>query len=85
MFRPPLPARVRCRGSKPVSVSFANVSAEVVSASGPWAGSGGWWNTAQQWQREEWDVAAQFPAGTGLYRIFRDLQQGAWFVEGLYD
>jgi len=85
MFRPPVPARVRCRENKPVSVSFATLSANVLSASGPWAGSGSWWNTTQKWQREEWDVAAQLPTGIGLYRLFRDLQQGAWFVEGLYD
>lgn len=85
MFRPPVPARVRCRENKPVSVSFASLSADVLCASGPWAGSGSWWNTTQKWQREEWDVAAQLPTGIGLYRLFRDLQQGAWFVEGLYD
>jgi protein ImuB len=38
------------------------------------------------WAREEWDVALQQDeTGLALYRIFRDLIQGKWFVEGEYD
>jgi protein ImuB len=38
------------------------------------------------WAREEWDVALQQDeTGLALYRIFRDLIQGKWFVEGSYD
>jgi protein ImuB len=85
IFRPPLAARVRCQDAKPTHVSFAEVSSEVVCAAGPWKASGQWWNSTERWEQEQWDVALRLPLGIGLYRIFRDLKQGAWFVEGLYD
>jgi hypothetical protein len=47
--------------------------------------SGNWWKQDEAWRREEWDIAIQLSNGVGLYRIFRDLRQNAWFVEGLYD
>ncbi len=48
---------------------------------------------AAPWAREEWDVALQADDameeegshGLVLYRIFRDLIRGKWFVEGEYD
>jgi protein ImuB len=84
MFRPPLLANVRCRAGKPIHISFAEVSSEIVCAGGPWRTSGNWWKS-EEWRREEWDIAVQLANGVGLYRIFRDLRQDAWFVEGLYD
>jgi len=84
MFRPPMPANVRCRAGKPIHISFAEVSSEIVCAGGPWRTSGNWWKS-EEWRREEWDIAVQLASGVGLYRIFRDLRQDAWFVEGLYD
>jgi len=50
-------------------------------AKGPWFTSGNWWRT-DAWNREEWDIALRSGA---LYRIFRDLRNEAWFVEGNYD
>jgi len=84
MFRPPLLANVRCRAGKPIHISFAEVSSEIVCAGGPWRTSGNWWKS-EEWRREEWDIAVQLVSGVGLYRIFRDLRKEAWFVEGLYD
>jgi protein ImuB len=84
MFRPPLPANVRCRTGKPIHICFAEVSSEILCAGGPWRTSGNWWKS-EEWRREEWDIAVQLVGGVGLYRIFRDLRQDAWFVEGLYD
>ena len=83
VFRPPLPARVRRRGSKPVHIAFAESSAPIICAAGPWFTSGLWWQDAEQWNREEWDIAIRLDAGLGLYRIFQENQR--WFVEGLYD
>jgi protein ImuB len=85
IFRPPLSAKVRCQNAKPSHVSFAEVSSEVVCATGPWKASGQWWNSTERWEQEQWDVAIRLPLGIGLYRMFRDLRQGAWFVEGQYD
>jgi protein ImuB len=85
LFRPPLPANVRCHGAKPIHISFAEMQSPVLCAAGPWLTSGNWWKREEEWRREEWDIAIQFAAGVGLYRIFRDVRQNAWFVEGLYD
>jgi len=86
-FRPPLAAWVES-SPVPTAIIFNGVKAFVVQASGPWRGSGAWWDHAGQWQREEWDVHLRFincNDGFGLYRIFRDLQSEQWFVEGMYD
>ncbi|MCU1302700.1 MAG: nucleotidyltransferase/DNA polymerase involved in repair-like protein, partial [Candidatus Sulfotelmatobacter sp.] len=85
MFRPPLTAQVRSQIGRPVHIVFAEVSSSIICAAGPWAASGNWWKREEEWRREEWDVAVQLSTGIGLYRIFRDLQQNLWFVEGLYD
>jgi protein ImuB len=84
IFRPPLQASVRCRTGTPIHISFAEVSSEIICAAGPWRMSGNWWKS-EEWRHEEWDIAVQLVGGVGLYRIFRDLRQDAWFVEGLYD
>jgi protein ImuB len=84
LFRPPLPANVRCVIGKPIHISFAEVSSAIVCAAGPWRTSGNWWKS-EEWRREEWDIAVQLVSGVGLYRVFRDLRQDSWFVEGLYD
>jgi protein ImuB len=85
MFRPPLSAQVRCQSGRPVYISFAEWESPIVCAAGPWLTSGNWWKKDEEWRREEWDVAVQLAVGVGLYRIFRDLRQNTWFVEGLYD
>ena len=85
MFRPPLEARVRCESGRPVHIFFAEVNSPVLCAAGPWMTSGNWWKKDEEWRREEWDVALQLSNGVGLYRIFREPRQNAWFVEGLYD
>ena len=84
MFRPPLRANVRCNNGKPIHISFPEVSSEIVCAGGPWVTSGHWWKK-EEWRREEWDIAVHLAGGVGLYRIFLDLRQNTWFVEGLYD
>lgn len=89
-FRPPLVARVECGmaasvGGTPTAVIFNQMKAKVIRACGPWRSSGLWWDQSGQWQREEWDVDLAVDGCSGLYRIFRDLQSGRWFVEGMYD
>lgn len=93
-FRPPLAAWVACSPvslngkTSPTSVIFKGMKAFVLQASGPWRSSGAWWDRANQWRREEWDVDLNFSkltGASGLYRIVHDLQSGQWFVEGMYD
>jgi len=94
-FRPPLAATVEVREGEPVRIAAGEIRGEVASLSGPWRRSGDWWkgktpriDTDEQgsnWTREEWDIAVPGTQGIALYRIYRDLASGAWFVEGNYD
>jgi protein ImuB len=85
LFRPPLRARVEAQAGAPARVSFlALARAEVLGCAGPWRTSGEWW-TSGGWRRDEWDVALRTTAGAALYRMYRDLDSGDWFVYGSYD
>jgi len=93
VFRPPLRAMVQAEGGCPREISAWNknksVHGKVVRVAGPWRTSGEWWRT-DTWARDEWDVAieasGQWPEGLAvLYRIYRELSSGSWFVEGVYD
>jgi protein ImuB len=88
VFRPPVPARVRLQGNKPVFASFQGCSGKVVHASGPWRSSGQWWED-QPWQEDAWDLEIVFsgesPATHGFYRFCYDGLKEKWFVRGVYD
>jgi protein ImuB len=85
-FRPPRRAQVQMepRGGRPVEIRFGQVRGKVTELAGPWRTSGEWW-TGEGWARDEWDVVLEGKDGVSLYRIYRDLESGAWFVEGSYD
>lgn len=83
-FRPPRRAQVETRAGRPAALRFGAVRGRVVELAGPWRTSGEWW-TGEGWARDEWDVALAEKGGVALYRIYRDLESGAWFVEGSYD
>ena len=58
----------------------------VIQCAGPWRTSGEWWaeraKGAGPWSRDEWDVAL----GDGaVYRIFRDGETAAWFIDAIVD
>jgi protein ImuB len=91
-FRPPLRAMVQANQGCPTQISAwskqRSVHGRVISLAGPWRTTGDWWRT-DHWARDEWDVAL---TGVGhesqssvLYRIYRELSNGEWFVEGSYD
>jgi len=94
VFRPPLRALVQADGGCPREISAWNknksVHGKVVGVAGPWRTSGEWWR-ADSWARDEWDVAVETGSQNSegslqvLYRIYRELRSGAWFVEGIYD
>jgi len=83
-FRPPRRAQVSVRSGRPIEVRFGPIRARVVELAGPWRTSGEWW-TGEGWARDEWDVALEEKGGVALYRIYRNLESGEWFVEGSYD
>ena len=75
----------------------SGVQGNILWSAGPWRSSGDWWteNMPEEngdknggpWDREEWDVALTTGNGAGvaLYRIYRDLGSGQWFVDASYD
>jgi protein ImuB len=99
-YRPPLRALVQAEHGHPLEISAwdknKSVYGKVVCAAGPWRTTGEWWRT-DTWARDEWDVAIESGSKTKeagghgssrlqvLYRIYRELRSGTWFVEGIYD
>ena len=91
---------MQAEGGCPREISAWNknksIHGKVVCVAGPWRTSGEWWR-ADTWSRDEWDVAIEARGqGSGirgqrsdgwavLYRIYRELGSGTWFVEGVYD
>jgi len=69
VFRPPVPARVRLQGNKPVFASFQGCSGKVVQASGPWRSSGQWWED-QPWQEDAWDLEIVFSGESSARHSF---------------
>ncbi|HEX6733021.1 MAG TPA: hypothetical protein VF074_23570 [Pyrinomonadaceae bacterium] len=99
MFRPALRAVVQTDQGVPKQISAwdkqRSVYGRVVNLAGPWRTTGDWWRD-DRWARDEWDVAIKTGSGIqssqpdgdhpeALYRIYRELGSGAWFVEGSYD
>ena len=94
-FRFPVPARVRVEHGIPVRISIDRrgmSGGHVEKYAGPWRTSGGWWMVSQplspiqpvppHWERDEWDVTLSDGA---TYRVFRERDTDAWFVEGVVD
>jgi protein ImuB len=96
-IRPSLPVIVELREEQPVRICFRGIHGDVVAASGPWRGSGDWWQE-DAWNQAEWDLAIDFGSSHGpleqmssprpqygVYRIYYDALRRGWFVRGLYD
>jgi protein ImuB len=91
-FRFPVPARVHVHDGVPVRINIdrRGVSGGVVDTyAGPWRSSGGWWIdetggavTNGGWDRDEWDVMLRDGA---TYRVYRERNTEAWFIEGVVD
>jgi protein ImuB len=77
-FRPALSALVQSdRG--PRYLHAEGIRGAITAAYGPMLLSGDWWSP-QAWSRAEWDIRL---SDGRLARIYE--QEGAWFLEGLYD
>jgi protein ImuB len=84
-FRPALETSVEFAHDRPCSISLHKRRMRVLAASGPWRGSGHWWDATARWARDEWDVALKTSEGVGYYRIYLDRIRKQWFVEGRLD
>ncbi len=92
-FRLPVPARVRVERAAPVRVMTDRgglTGGSVEACAGPWRTSGGWWTgvpapgrpAPRPWDHDEWDVTLSDGA---TYRVFRERDTDAWFIEGVVD
>jgi hypothetical protein len=67
----------------------------VLHCAGPWRSSGNWWEERAgraphppyqphqpDWDVDEWDVSLN---DGGVYRIFRNLETDAWFIDAVVD
>ena len=89
MFRPPLRAVVEVGGGWPKQISAwgkqRSIYGKVINLAGPWRTTGDWWRN-DGWVRDEWDVAVESGKDQqALYRMYRELVTGHWFIEGNYD
>lgn len=80
-LRPPRPVEVFAERDVPAFVRGPDLGGRVVEAAGPWRLAGEWWRTTP-FARDYWDLEL---SDGGLYRCYRDLDSGAWFVDGVYD
>ena len=87
IFRPPLQVAAVLHAGNPVRVTCAKkreLSGEIIWSAGPWRSCGDWWKQ-DSWARDEWDIAVQSENAVVLYRMYRDLTSGRWYLEGTYD
>ncbi|HYH00312.1 MAG TPA: DNA polymerase Y family protein [Terriglobales bacterium] len=78
-----LTAAHRKKSSPATPAISAALTGPVTSSAGPWRTSGEWWN--EPWSHDEWDVVIDTDNGRVLCRIYRDVEDDSWFVEGTYD
>ena len=100
MIRPPVPVKVELSEAQPAQVFFRGAKGQVTFVSGPWRGSGDWWQE-DAWDHDEWDLAIDFSTisrerelrerrndpfpARGVYRVFYDALRKGWFMRGFYD
>src|SRR5436190_7563573 len=88
-FRFAVPARVLVEDGRPVRVTTERRGingGRIDKAAGPWRTSGDWWladgGEASPWDRDEWDVTVSDGV---TYRLFRERDANAWFIDGVLD
>jgi protein ImuB len=76
---------VRVHGGRPpVYVSLQRGDSEggrVLNFAGPWRLFGEWWGE-ERFARDYWDVEL---SDGGLYRLYHNLPDDSWYVDGIYD
>jgi protein ImuB len=87
-LRPPVSVRVYGAEGGPAHVEpFDGVRARelvggpVLHRAGPWRLYGEWWGESR-FARDYFDVEL---TDGGIYRLYRNLEDGGWFVDGIYD
>jgi protein ImuB len=80
--RPPRPVRVDVRDAQPVRIETPDDGAcRILNRAGPWRLFGEWWGETP-FARDYFDVELE----TGVVcRIYRNLEDESWFIDGIYD
>jgi protein ImuB len=79
-LRPPLTAEARLDRGELRYVTSPGVAGQVLAAAGPFRVRDGWWQ--QFVVRDYYDV--QLSDGA-VYRLFHDLQEDSWHIDGCYE
>jgi protein ImuB len=79
-LRPAAAVEVLCSGGRPQFVRGKQVGARVISYAGPWRQTGEWWSE-HAFARDYYELAL---ADGRVYRAFRELDSGQWYLDGIY-
>ena len=60
----------------------ASLGGRVMARAGPWRHDGEWWREVAGFVRNYYELALD---DGGVYRVFRDLNSGRWYLDGVYD
>ena len=80
-LRPPRAVRVWGPEDLPQRVQLSERPLEILSRAGPWRLFGEWWGE-RRFARDYFDVEL---SDGGVYRLYRNLEDESWFVDGIYD
>ena len=80
-LRPPRAVRVWGNAEIPERVALSEQPLEILSRAGPWRLFGEWWGE-RCFARDYFDVEL---SDGGIYRLYRNLADESWFVDGIYD
>jgi len=82
VLRPPVLARVRVAGGRPIWLESALANGPIERSSGPWRTSGRWWSAEERFAFDHFDVAT---ADGWVVRLRLDLLARRWEIDGVYD
>lgn len=80
-WRPPKSVRVWRRAGSPARLELEGQSLRIERAAGPWRLFGEWWGDGR-FARDYFDVEL---SDGGVYRLYENLDESRWFIDGLYD
>lgn len=80
-LRPPRAVRVWGQEGLPERVQLSEHPLQILSRAGPWRLFGEWWGE-RRFARDYFDVEL---SDGGVYRLYRNLEDESWFVDGIYD
>jgi protein ImuB len=81
-LRPPQPAEVTAPGGRPRWLRSRVASGRIVSLSGPFRTTGGWWSPERRYAFDHWDAETHDGA---VVRLRFDHVARRWEIDGLYD